>query len=696
MKRLAPLFLFLLSQLGCQYAVWQPADAGEIPMPPHPDDSVEAREADPFADDAASGLIARKILFGNPEKASPRISADGKRIAFLAPKDGVMNVWVAPAEDLSAAEVITSDRKRGIRVYFWAYDNRHVVYLQDEGGNEDFHAFSVDVDSKKQVDLTPMDGVRAQIVSVSHKHPSTILIGINDRDPRYHDLYAVDVASGKRTLVQHNDGYGSFVVDLDHQVRLAVKPSDDGGDDYFIKRGDAFVPWLKIEMEDALTTTPRGFDASGKVLYLDDSRKHDTSAFGAVRLPGTRTEVVAHDPKADVEGVMFHPVTRAVQAVVVNHLRKKWRFFDQGVKADVALLEKEARGDIEIVSRTLDDRRWIVGFAPDDGPTRYVLFNRDDKQSRALFVNRPELENLALARMRPIEIKSRDGKTLVSYLTLPASVEGERPPSPLPMVLLVHGGPWGRDTWGYNPYHQWLADRGYAVLSVNYRGSTGFGKSFINASNMQWAGAMHDDLIDAVAWAVAEKIARPDKVAIMGGSYGGYATLVGLTFTPEQFACGVDIVGPSNLVTLLSSIPPYWAPYIALFKKRVGDHETDAGKAELMKRSPLSRAGAIVRPLLIGQGANDPRVKQAESDQIVAAMKERGIPVTYVVYPDEGHGFRRPENGTSFNAVAEAFLAACLGGKQQPFGRDLDGASLEVRHGAAHVPGLRQALGAKK
>ena len=281
---------------------------------------------------------------------------------------------------------------------------------------------------------------------------------------------------------------------------------------------------------------------------------------------------------------------------------------------------------------------------------------------------------------------------LVSYLTLPSDIDGARPPAPLPMVLFVHGGPWGRDSWGYRSSHQWLANRGYAVLAVNYRGSTGFGKSFINASNKQWAGKMHDDLIDAVDWAVKAGIAKRDKVAIMGGSYGGYATLVGLTFTPEKFACGVDIVGPSNIVTLLEAIPPYWAPYKALFKKRVGDHTTPEGKAELMARSPITKVDRIVRPLLIAQGANDPRVKKDESDQIVNAMRAKKIPVTYLLYPDEGHGFRRPENSTSFNAVAEAFLAKCLGGKAQPIGDDFRGSSITVPIGAAHVPGLARAL----
>jgi dipeptidyl aminopeptidase/acylaminoacyl peptidase len=331
----------------------------------------------------------------------------------------------------------------------------------------------------------------------------------------------------------------------------------------------------------------------------------------------------------------------------------------------------------------------------DVGPVRYYLYDRGAKKARYLFNNRPELEGLPLAKMHPVVIRSRDGLDLVSYLTLPAAsdLDGDAvPDSPVPMVLLVHGGPWARDSWGFNPLHQWLANRGYAVLSVNYRGSTGFGKKFVNAANKEWAGKMHNDLLDAVDWAVERKIAQKDNVAIMGGSYGGFATLVGLTFTPDVFACGVDIVGPSNIRTLLETIPPYWAPAVAMWKSRVGDHTSAEGREFLDSRSPLTRVANIKKPLLIGQGANDPRVKQSESDQIVKAMQEKNIPVTYVLFPDEGHGFTRPQNRMSFFAVAEAFLGEHLGGKVEPIGSDLKGASIEVPAGADQVPGLETAI----
>jgi dipeptidyl aminopeptidase/acylaminoacyl peptidase len=380
-----------------------------------------------------------------------------------------------------------------------------------------------------------------------------------------------------------------------------------------------------------------------------------------------------------------------VQAVATYYERKHWKVLDPAVAKDFEYLRTLADGDVEVVSRTLDDRNWIVAYLVDDGPLRYYRYDRDAGKAEFLFTNRKALEGLPLAKMHPVVIKSRDGLNLVTYYTLPLGSDRDgdgRPDKPLPMVLDVHGGPWGRDTWGYNPNHQWLANRGYAVLSVNFRASTGFGKDFINAGNLQWAGTMHNDLIDAVDWAIQEGIAEPARVAIMGGSYGGYATLVGLTFTPEKFACGVDIVGPSNLVTLLNTIPPYWAPALELFIKRVGDHRTEEGRAKLTERSPLTYVDRIQRPLLIGQGANDPRVKQAEADQIVEAMQQKHIPVTYVLYPDEGHGFARPENRMSFNAVAEAFLAEHLGGRYEPVGDDFHGASLTVPVGADQIPGL--------
>jgi dipeptidyl aminopeptidase/acylaminoacyl peptidase len=365
------------------------------------------------------------------------------------------------------------------------------------------------------------------------------------------------------------------------------------------------------------------------------------------------------------------------------------------VKGDFEYLESVADGELQIASRTLDDRTWIAAYLMDDGPVRYYLYDRPAKKAKFLFTNRKSLEDQPLVKMHSLVIRSRDGLNLVSYLTLPkdADPDGDgRPEAALPMVLIVHGGPWARDEWGFDPQAQMLSNRGYATLSVNFRGSTGFGKSFANAGNKEWAGKMHNDLLDAVDWAVKEKIADPKKVAIMGGSYGGYATLVAMTFTPEVFACGVDVVGPSNLFTLLKTIPPYWAPAIQMFKDRVGDLDTEEGRKLLEERSPLNFVDKIVRPLLIAQGANDQRVKQSEADQIVAAMTVKKIPVTYVLFPDEGHGFARPENSMAFNAVTELFLAKHLGGRFEPIGNDFRGSTIEVPFGADDLNGLSPAL----
>ncbi len=644
-------------------------------------------------------LIPRKVLFGNPDRAAPRLSPDGKELAFLAPDEGVLNIWVAPVGDLAAARAVTRDRKRGIHRFFWAYTSKDIVYLQDKAGEENWRAYRVRLSDLDELDLSPLDGVKTQIQQVSHRHPTEILIGLNDRDKRFHDVHRVDIRDGKRSLVQRNDqAFASFVTDDDYRVRFAIKPLPDGGKQILRKQGAGFVPFATIGLEDSLTTQIVGFDATGTQLYMLDSRGRDTGALTRRALPAGPPEIVSSHDKADVADALIHPTTKVIQAAAADYLRKQWTFLDAAVEADFAVLRKVARGDIEISSRSKDDQLWTVAFLSDRGPVRYYLYDRRTRQATFLFVNRKDLDGWILAQLRPVVIQARDGLELVSYLTLPVGTttdDGLRPGDPLPMVLFVHGGPWSRDNWGYNSFHQWLANRGYAVLSVNFRGSTGFGKAFVNAGNGQWAGTMHDDLLDAVGWAVAEGIAQPNRVAIMGGSYGGYATLVGLTFSPKRFACGVDIVGPSNLVTLLQSIPPYWAHYQSMFKKRVGDHTTEDGRKALLARSPLTRAGRIVRPLLIGQGANDPRVKKAESDQLVSAMQAKKIPVTYVLFPDEGHGFRKPENMTSFQAVAEVFLAECLGGEAQPLGTDLTGSSLQVPVGAEAVSGLAAALEAK-
>lgn len=661
-----------------------------------PKASPPAAKAPPRAD---ASLLARNVLFSNPDRAQPKLSADGKRIAYLSSVDGVLNVWVAPVEDLGKAKAVTQDKKRGIRTYRWAFDNEHVLYMQDKDGDENWHLHAVDLKTGTDKDLTPIDGAQARIEALTHRVPGEVLVGLNDRDKRFHDLHRVNIATGARKLVQQNDGFASFAVDHDFKVRLAMKPEQDGSTSVQEPDGKGFREIAKIGHADTFTTQVMGFDKTGTKAYLTDSRDRDTAALVELDLATKKTKVLLDDGQADVSDIVQHPTEKKVQAALASYDRLRWHAIDASLRADLDTIQTAAPGDVRLLSRSLDDKKWIVSTVVSDAPVKFWLYDRAKKKLDFLFTNMKALEDQKLARMHPVILKSRDGLDLVSYLTLPreADADGDAKPDagkgPLPMVLLVHGGPWGRDEYGLNATHQWLASRGYAVMSVNYRGSTGFGKKFVNAADKQWSGKMHDDLIDAVSWAVKDKIAAQDKVAVFGGSYGGYATLVGLTFTPDTFACGVDIVGPSNLVTLLQSIPPYWESEVEQFTKRIGDHRTEEGRKYLLSVSPLTRVDRITKPLLIGQGANDPRVKQAESDQIVKAMQAKSIPVTYVLYPDEGHGFARPENRKSFNAVAEIFLAQCLGGPYEPITTDFKGASLTVPAGKEHVSTLAEALG---
>jgi dipeptidyl aminopeptidase/acylaminoacyl peptidase len=638
---------------------------------------------------AGTAVIPRSALFGNPEKTQGRISPDGKYISFIAPRDGVLNVWVAERGKLDAAKPITNDQKRGIRQHFWAFDNKHVLFIQDEGGDENFHLYAVDVVAGTQKDLTPYKGIRAEVAGLSWKKPGVIAVSINDRVPEWHDLWEVDLATGKRVLIEQNSQeIASYNLDLDLKPRVASK-NDAEGTELLRRSGDKWVSMLRIGQVDSLTSGLIGIEASGKTALLQSSVGRDKAALERVDLTTGKTTLIGSSEQADIEDVWLEPKTFKPQAFVVNYLKPEISVLDPGVKKDVDLLTKELGDGFAVTNRTLDDTLWTVVTDDALAPATAYIYDRKAGKVTKLFDQRPALAKAPLVPMQSLELKARDGLTLVSYLSLPPGSDANGdgvPDSPVPLVLNVHGGPWARDGYGFDNEHQWLANRGYAVLSVNYRGSTGFGKGFVNASNKEWAGKMHDDLLDTIDWAVKQKVTTKDKVAIYGGSYGGYATLVGVTFTPDTFACGVDIVGPSNLNTLLGSIPPYWKAFFEEFATRVGDPRTDEGKKLLNERSPLTRVDAIKKPLLIAQGANDPRVKQAEADQIVKAMKEKNIPVTYVLYPDEGHGFARPTNRTSFYAVAEGFLAQCLGGRYEPVGNDFKGANIKVLEGAQYVP----------
>jgi len=642
-----------------------------------------------------NSLIWRDLLFGNPDRVTARISPDGNQLTFLAPLNGVMNVWVGSSSQPDMAMPVTNDTYRGIRNYGWAFTNQHIIYLQDKNGDENWRIYSVNLSNKEVKDLTPFTGVQAQIEAISYKFPHEIMVGLNKRDPEYHDIYRLNIDSGNLTLFLENKEFAEFNIDDEFRIRLASKTTSDGGTDLFKPLDDGWETFMRIGKDDAMTTGVVGMNKTNDVIYFADSRGRDTSALFALNLTTSEEKMIAEDPKADYDDFMLHPREKNVEAVAFTYDRKNWTVINETIASDLAYLRTLEKGDIEIVSRSLDDKAWIVVYTVDDGPLRYYYYDHDQKKAKFLFTDKEKLQGQGLAKMVPIIIKSRDGLDLVSYYTLPLGSDSNsdgKPDMPLPMVLDVHGGPWDRDDWGYNSEHQWLANRGYAVLSVNFRGSTGFGKNFTNAGDLEWGGKMQNDLIDAVAWAIQQGIADPDKIAIMGGSYGGYATLAGLTFTPETFDCGVDIVGPSNLTSLLQSIPPYWKPELDQLTTRVGDFRTEDGKKLLRERSPLTYADSIARPLLIGQGANDPRVKQNESDQIVEAMQAKKLPVTYVLYADEGHGFARPENRLSFYAIAEAFLAKHLGGKYEPIGKDFKGANFTVLAGADEVPGLIDSL----
>ena len=639
-------------------------------------------------------LIARAKLFGNPTKANGKISPDGQWLSWTAPRDGVLNVWVAPAGNPAAAKPLTAEKARPIRQYYWSPDSKQILYVNDKGGDENFLLYGVDVATGQERALTPFEKTRVEIINISPLVKDRILIGVNNRDARWHDAYSLDLASGKLTLVKQNDGeYAAFVADEQLALRLAVKQLPSGGAAYYrIKDGQVEAqPFATNGLEDSLTTNPLGFTQDGKTLYWLDSRGRDTAALTAEDVATGKTTVIGQDARADVGDTLVDPRTGKVQAYSVDYLTEEWKAVDPAVAPDLAFLKQRLKGKNEVTSRTRDDAKWIVVNDPVTAPAATWLYDRKAKTLTKLFVGRPELEGAPLVAMYPREIKARDGLTLVSYLSLPPGSDPDgdgRPDKAVPMVLFVHGGPWARDDYGYFSYHQWLANRGYAVLSVNYRGSTGFGKTFISAGDLQWGRKMHDDLIDAVDWAVKGGVTAKDTVAIMGGSYGGYATLAGMTFTPDTFACGVDIVGPSNLFTLLQTIPPYWEAGKQQFYKRMGDPTTDDGRALLKERSPLTYVDKIKRPLLIGQGANDPRVNVRESDQIVAAMQAKNIPVTYVVFPDEGHGFARPANNIAFNAVAENFLAQCLKGRAEPIGGALTASTAQVKAGGQYVSGL--------
>ncbi|MEZ6233046.1 MAG: S9 family peptidase [Phycisphaerales bacterium] len=648
-------------------------------------------------------LIPRDVLFANPDRAQVRLSPDGRWISYLAAFDGVLNIWIQPADaeaqsappGQTIARPLTADRGRGIRRHWWTNSGRHILYMQDDQGDENWRLYSLDVTTGQAIPLT-RQGVQARVVDIPPEMAEEVLISINDRDPALHDLYVVNVATGDLRIVAIAPPETTrWITDLRGRMRMIEQATPDGGLQLASPAGGGWQVVASIPPEDMVTTRVLGFGPEPNALYLADSRGRDTAALVRVDLVSGQTETLAARDHVDLGPTLVHPSTGAIQAAGFTEDRLRWTAIDPGVAPDLDFLARVHDGEIIVTSRSLDDQRWLVLYRDDDGPIAFFLYIRGEQPTaRFLFNHRDRLESQPLVPMHCVGIEASDGLTLPAYLSLPAGSapaadrwgnEVPRPREPLPMVLLVHGGPWARDSWGYDPLHQLLANRGYAVLSVNYRASVGFGKAFVNAGDREWGGRIQQDLTDAVGWAIERGIADPQRVAIMGASFGGYAAQAGLAFTPDLYACGVSLVGPSDLTTLLESIPPYWASMRAVFQRRVGDLSTPEGRAFLLDRSPLTHAGAIRRPLLLVHGANDPRVDQGESQRMAATLDAAGVPATLVVFPDEGHGLARPENNLAFVALAEAFLARHLGGRAEPMSDELAESSAQITVGAEHL-----------
>lgn len=637
--------------------------------------------------------ISRRDLFAAPDHAEPRMSPDGSRIAFIAPLGSTDNLWVAPIGDPAAARPVTRWADgAGLTSYQWAYSNRHILLLRDPSGEEDFRLHVVDVDSGVDRDVSPARDAQVRIEALRASHPTNALIGVNDRDARFHDVYRLDLTTGERTLVWRNTSFVKVLADDQLELRIGQEIRDDGSIRVHFKKDAAhdFTTALDIPFEDTLTTKVLRLQGDG-TLVLADSAGRDKAALIAYDLTTHERRVLAEDTHADIVDAVVNPRDGHLEAGVAQYERRRWHFLDPAFERslhEVAEEEDNRDADLEILSRSDDDRSWLLASHVSHRPAHYWLFDRVTGERRMLFSGSSMLDRRGLATTHPVLLPSRDGLSLVSYVTLPRTRRDHRPGSPPPMVVLVHGGPWERDTWQFDRTDQWLADRGYVVLRVNFRGSTGFGKAFVNAGNREWGRTMQRDLVDAMKWAVDRGLADPTRVAIVGSSYGGYAALAGLAFTPELFACGVDVVGPSNLVTLLASIPAYYQPEIEQNTRRIGDHRTAEGRKLLEERSPLKHVRAVRAPLLVGHGANDQRIKRSHSDDLVKAMSAASLPVTYVLYPDEGHSFLRPQNQLSWNAVVESFLAECLGGYAEPFDPTERG-SMIVLHGQERIPALR-------
>jgi len=609
-------------------------------------------------------IIPRDTLFGNPERTNPRISPDASRLAWVAPRNGTLNVWVAPTDatgvNWAAALPLTDDNGRGIRTFAWAWDGRHLLYLQDNLGDENRNLYVVNVDTMERRNLTPFTDVQARIIAVRKSHPGEVLIGLNHPNPKLHDVYRVNLASGDLAKVVENPGYVGWLADEDLVVRAALAPLPHGGFDLVVRDSPAARQWrrlLTIPADDIPPTGALSFTGDGASLLAISSLESDTGALTRIDLASGQCQHLAVDQQADVVSAMLHPDTRDPQVAAVLKDRVEYRVLSPAVNADVQAVTALDTGDWELIGRDRTDKVWLLAFNSDTNPTRYFRYDRVSRAGHHLFDSRPGFCRYQLASMELFQFTARDGLTIHGYLTFPPG----RGRSVLPTVLHVHGGPQARNVWGFDAEAQWLANRGYLCVQINYRGSTGYGKAFVTAGDREWGGKMQDDLTDAVEHVVRQGWADAKHVAIYGRSYGGYAALAGAAFTPNVFCCAVDVVGPSNLKTMLATLPPYWTPMAAQLYKRIGNPQTD--EQFIWSRSPLSRISDIRIPILIAQGANDARVKQTESEQIVKALADAGIDYEYILFPDEGHCFDKPQNRLTFYSRAERFLARHLGGR---------------------------------
>ena len=618
-------------------------------------------------------IIDREVFFGNPEIIGGQLSPDGKYMAFIKPYQGVRNIWIKPTHaPFDEAIPVTADTSRPIPSYFWTWDSQFLLYVQDKGGNENFHVYAINpFQGEKLIEeipearnLTPIEQVRAVIYHVSKLNPDKLYVGINDRDPSWHDLYELSVSTGNRRLIRKNDAQiADWFFDLDDQIRLAEQTTEDGGVQLLKFQGEALLPIFKCSWEESFSLVK--FHTDGERVYMVTNKGHrNLSELVLFNVITQELENVESDPAEEVDfgHSLFSEITNELLATIYNGDKPRYYFRDQQLENDYKWLNEQLPAvEVSLGSTTKDESLWLIHATSDVDPGATYLFDRGDQSLSFQYRPRPNLPIEHLAVMQPIRYQSLDGLEIPAYLTIPKDAVR----TSMPAILLIHGGPWARDYWGYDSFAQFLANRGYVVLQPNFRGSTGYGKTFLNAGNGEWGRAMQYDISAGVQYLINQGIADPKRIGIMGGSYGGYATLAGLTFTPELYAAGVSIVGPSNLMTLLNSIPPYWEAIRNLFYKRIGDPNTPTGRENLHHKSPLFFAKNIQVPLLVVQGANDPRVKQAESDQIVVAMRELGLPVEYIVAEDEGHGFARPENINAFIAATERFLAKHLYGRYQ-------------------------------